>query len=110
MATPTLVSGDDIVMSVQLYKDGATFNINAGATVEARLVSLEHDEYYTDPVVQSNSAPGAAWATSLVTVEFAEADTLNVTHQGAALLEIQVDDNGKSTWFEGVAIVTGTIP
>jgi len=110
MALPILVSGDDIVMSVTLQKDGSVFNINPGATVEARLISVDHLTEYTAPVGQSNSAPGADWANSLVTVQFAEADTLEVTYQGAALLEIQVDDNGKSTWFETVQLSLGTIP
>jgi len=110
MAIPNLVTGDDIQMLVTLLKDGTTFNINAAATVEARLINIDRTQAYMDPVAQSNAASGADWSNSLVTVEFAETDTSDITYQGAALLEVQVDDNGKSTWFETVNILLDTIP
>jgi len=110
MALPTLVTGDDIQMLVTLLKDGATFNINAGATVHARLIDVGKENPYMDAIVQSNTAPGADWPNSLVTVEFASADTADIAYQGPALLEVQVDDNGKSTWFETVQISGDTIP
>lgn len=110
MATE-LVTGDDIAIPVTLKVNGATFNIPGTATVKARLVSTDHSAVITGGLeaVQSDASPGADWANSLVVVEFAGADTSAITYQGKALIEIQVDDNGKRTWFVTVKVVTGNI-
>ena len=61
-------------------------------------------------VTQSNAAVGADWANSLVVVEFTEGNTaVSDTFIGDALLEIQVDDSGKRTWFVPIEITKGTI-
>ena len=77
-------------------------------------MSTDHTEKYTLPIAQSESAPGADWANSLLTIEFASTDTVNMTYQGAALIEIQVDDTvnttGKTTFFVKVLIVSGLLP
>lgn len=109
MADPTIVTGDDSSLSVTLRKGGVTFNIDTGATVQASLVSLDHQTVYAGPITQSNATPGADWANSLVVVEFASTDTDSITYQGKALMEIQVDDSGKTTFFASVMIVLGTI-
>lgn len=109
MNDPTIVTGDDVALSVTLKKGGATFLINGTATVQASLVSLDHQTTYAGPVAQSNAASGADWANSLVVVELASANTSSITYQGKALLEIQVDDSGKTTFFASVIIVLGTI-
>jgi hypothetical protein len=105
-----IIAGDDSDYAAQLYKDAATFTIDAGATVEARLISIDRQTTYTDVLTCSNGASGADWANSLVVVEIAEADTLAITYSGMALLEIQVDDSGKITFFGSVVIALGTIP
>ncbi len=109
MGKPTIVTGDDIAIPVTLKKDGATFAIDAGATIKARLVSSDHKTTYSDEIDQSNVAPGADWDNSLVVVAFGSAETVEITHQGVAALEIQVDDSGKRTWFVTVNIVKGNI-
>lgn len=110
MPTPILVTGDDISMAVTLKKDGVTFTINPAADVKASLVSLDHTTVYSDPVAQSSAASGADWANSLVTIQLPEANTLNMTYQGPALLEVQVNDTGgKVTFFTPVNIVLGSI-
>ena len=109
MADPMIVTGDDVSLSVTLKKGGATFSIDVGATVQASLVSLDHQTVYAGPIAQSNVTPGADWANSLVVVELASATTSPITYQGKALLEIQVDDSGKTTFFASVIIVLGTI-
>lgn len=109
MSTPRIVTGDNVSLQVTLKRDNQTFTIAPGATVEASIVDLEHKEVYVAAVAQSNTAPGADWANSLVIVEFAPADTADVTYQGEATLEIQVDDSGKTTFFAGVVLISGTI-
>ncbi len=105
---PVLVTGDDITLPVTLKKNGATFTIASGATVVGQLVSRDRKETYTVEVSQSNAAP-ADWDNSLVEVTFLSAHTADITEQGAALLEIQVDDGGKRTWFVAVTIARGNI-
>lgn len=110
MAIPILVTGDDISLSVTLKKNDLTFTIPPStAAVHARIVSTNHKEVYSPTVEQFDTTPGADWPNSLVVVEFAPADTSAILYQGKALVEIQVDDNGKRTWFVTVKLVTGQI-
>jgi len=107
--TPCLTAGDDINWLVTLYKDDATFNIPDTATVTARFISTDHSEAYTAEVTQDDATPGADWPNSLIAVVMSEADTGVITYQGPAELEIQVDDNGKSTFFGCCLIKQGQI-
>ena len=74
-----IVVGDDSVFSAQLYKDAAVFAIDAGATVKAMLVSLNHGTAYTAAITLDNAVSGADWANSLVVVEMADTDTAGIT-------------------------------
>jgi len=105
-----IIAGDDSDYTAQLYKDNATFTIDPGATVNARLISTDRQTTYTDVLTCSSGASGADWANSLVVVSIAEADTSAITYSGLAVLEIQVDDGGKITFFGSVVIALGTIP
>lgn len=110
MSIPVLVTGDDVNLPVTLKKNGNTFAIATGSTVQAMLVTTDRTRQLT-PVVQVNeAATGSDWANSLVVVAFASADTASMTMQSPAILEIQVDDNGKRTWFVEITIVRGSIP
>jgi hypothetical protein len=103
-----IVTGDDVAISCTLKKNGATFTIDPGATVEASLIQTDHETVLLAPVAQSNGAAGADWANSLVVVEFTSSQT-DIAFTGSALLEIQVDDSGKTTFFAGITMVAGTI-
>jgi len=109
--TPTLVTGDDSILPTTLYKDDATFLIDSGATVKASVVTKDKKTILLAPVTVSNVETGSDWVNSLVVPRFASADTNNIplTNIGSALLEIQVDDGGKLTWFVTIKILQGTI-
>lgn len=109
MTTPLIVTGDDVSIPAQLKKNGAAFAIPIGATVKARLVSINSNITYTAEILQSSDAPGADWATALVVVQFVPENTQSITFQGKARLEIQVDDGMKLTWFLLVEIRRGNI-
>lgn len=109
MSNITLVKGDDVSLSVTLKKNNATFIIPVTATVEASIVKSDHETVLLAPIEQSESAPGADWANSLVIVAFTSAQTSTIAQTGEVLLEIQVDDNGKTTFFAVINIVSGTI-
>lgn len=109
MTTPTIVTGDDFIVPVQLYKNDLTFAIGGAAVVKARLVSQNHETPLTDEETQSSATSGATWGTSLVVVTLASGLTAGVVPQGDALLEIQVNDSGKLTWFIPVIIVKGHV-
>jgi len=104
-----IVTGDDVALPVTLKKDGATFAIAQAATVQAALVTQDRSSVLAGPVVCSSSATGADWANSLVIVEIASTLTGAIVSYEPALLEIQVDDGGKLTWFASVDIVKGNI-
>lgn len=109
MATPILVTGDDTVLSVTLKKNSSTFNIDTGATILASLVTPNHINIIMSPVAVLSTAPGADWANSLLVIELTSAQTEAITSYGDALLEIQVDDNGKTTFFANINVTKGTI-
>ena len=104
-----IVTGDDVALPVTLKKDGATFSIDAGATVQASIVLPDGSVTLVSAVTCSNAATGADWDNSLVVVEFSSAETGAVTDYVPAKVEIQVDDSGKLTWFVGVVIEKGSI-
>ncbi len=90
-----LVTGDDIQRDVQLTKGNAPFVIDPGATVQAAMVSSVGSVVGPVTVLE---ADGGDWTTSLVTVKFPSATSASFT-RGSATLEIEVNDNGRLTWF-----------
>lgn len=109
-AVPELTIGDDISLSVQLRKDSATFNINTTSIVEAQIVANDRNSVLSAKTTMTSTATGADWANSLVVVEFASSATSNITTFGPAILELQVDDSGKTTWFSSVRLLNSQIP
>lgn len=110
MARPEIVSGDDVLLLVQLKKDGSPFTITSASPVKARLVSPDRKQQFTGEIAQSEGAAGAQWNASLVVVQMSQADTAGISYQGFGWLEIQVHDGGvKQTWFVPVDIVKGSI-
>ena len=57
----TLVTGDDISIPCTLKKDSATFSIDTGATVNARLISKDHKTSLTSSVTLDHTTSGADW-------------------------------------------------
>jgi len=108
MSIPTITTGDDVSIAATLTKDGASFTIDPGDTVEASIVSRYKSTVLISPVAQSSSANGADWANSLVVVNFTSAQTA-VDFAGLAFLEVQVDDGTKQTFFSSIKLVKGTI-
>ena len=104
----TLTTGDDTSYLITLTKDGVTFDIPLASTVSAAIVSMDKSQQYIPDTAQTSAAP-ADWPNSLVTIAFSSALTGAITYRGRALLEIQVDDNGKITWFGKVLIQLGTV-
>lgn len=107
--TPYLVTGDDAELPVVLYKNNATFNIQLTATVKASLVTVDHKTVLIPEVGVLSSFTGSDWANSKVIVKFDMNQTGAIPYGGMALLEIQVDDDGKLTFFADVEIVLGNI-
>jgi len=110
MTTPTLVTGDDISFPTVLRKKvtGATvyttFVIDPSAIIIARLVSTDRESTYTAEITQVTAESGSDLPNSLIIIAFTSAETIDILHQGGALLEIQVDEGGKRTWFTPIRI------
>ena len=116
MATiPNIVTGDDILIIAPLEINGAPFEIDMSpgndVQISAMLVSTDHKKsYMAAATTQSSSSEGADWANGIVVIEFDKEDTVDITFQGVALIEIQVSINSKAkTWFGSVNIITGRI-
>ena len=108
MSNVILTTGDDVSLAVTLKKNNSTFNIPVTATVEASLITPDRGTILISPIVQLDTTPGADWANSLVIVLFTSAQT-DINFDGDAILEIQVNDNGKLTWFASLTVIKGTI-
>lgn len=91
-----ITTGDDVALSVQLYKNNSTFNISGAANVRAML--RRGSNALTSAIDCPSTAPGANFAASLVVVQISSAITSTVA-DGRCDLEIEVDDNGKLTWI-----------
>ena len=105
---PVIVSGDDTAITITLKKDDATFDIPLTSTVTAAVISTDkRTQYIADTSVLSGTS-GSDWPNSLVIVEFTSAQTSTIP-SGGALVEVQVDDNGKLTWFGSIKMTGDTI-
>lgn len=109
MSLASIVTGDDAVLPVELKKDEASFVIDSSATIKAAVVSKNKKTVLIPVVDVLESNTGSVWPSSLVVVQFTSAQTSAITRYGEAILEIQVDDGGKITWFAPVQIEQGTI-
>ena len=107
---PVIVTGDDVTLAATLKKNGQTFSIDTAAEVKAMIVSGDHRQALTAAVDQDHTTTGADWANSLIMVSLPSSETGKITIDGRAVLEIQVNDGGKKTWFGLVTIERGQIP
>lgn len=69
-----IYSGNNIGVSVQLYRNGVADPIDNGATVTAAILD-NTQAVIAGPWTCSNAAAGASWATGLIVVPVAAADT-----------------------------------
>lgn len=106
MTIPTLVTGDDFTLPVNLTINDVAVNV-AAAAITAGVVSGDHSALLLGAVAQAADAPGANWSAGAVTVVFGAAATAQIATTGPALLEIQVAGASKDTWFVPVNIVRG---
>ena len=109
MSIATITTGDDSNLPVQLKKDNATFVIDAGAVIKAVITTTDSSSTLSETITIDNLATGTDLSNSLIIVNFTPAQTGAITTYGTALLEIQVDDNIKTTWKVMVTIVKGNI-
>ncbi len=102
------VTGDDPTIEQTLTKNLATFTIDSGATVKASITTKDK-VVLVAPVSVLEATAGSDWANSKIMIQFAEVDTATLLSFGAVILEIQVDDGGKLTWFVKGELAQGTI-
>jgi hypothetical protein len=103
------VTGDTPYYPVTLTLNDATFVIAPTAIVTARIVSTDHKKAYSLEATQNLTAPGTDLAHSLLMISFPTEATKDITYQGEALIEVQVSDACKDSWFVPVMIVRGNV-
>jgi hypothetical protein len=117
MAIPNIVTGDDFTFPTVLRKKTSeetlftTFAIPADAVVTARLVSADRLSAYSVEVVQDLTLAGTDLNNSKIIIVFSGVQTSFPAPKNTsnALLEIQVNDGEKQTWFAWVKILQGQI-
>lgn len=109
----TVITNQDNDLIVDLTKNSAAFVINPAATVRAAIIDTKHTRLLSSVVTCLEAAAGADWANARIVVPIAAADIAGIDisslNNGAVKMEIQVDDNGKTTWFLAGEIVNGLI-
>jgi hypothetical protein len=108
MAIPSIITGDDNKVPVDLTINKASFDMT-GKTTKSCLVSTDHTTAYTEEVVLNEAESGADYANSRVIASFPGASTIDVQYQGNALIEIQVEFPEKKSWFIKCKIIRGNI-
>ena len=109
MPLASIVTGDDSVLPIELRKEQQAFVIANTATIKASVISKSRKVVLIPAVDVLETNVGSVWGTSLVVVQFTSAETAAITRFSEALLEVQVDDGGKITWFAPIQIQKGTI-
>lgn len=109
-----LVVGDDwaIPVTLRVGDTPITFVIDSSAVIKARIIGKQHCETLTDVVDVLEAAAGSDWANSKIIVEIPSELNGVIEIQGAAVLEVQVNDGagiGIQTFFGSVNLVRGTI-
>lgn len=104
-----IVLGDDSGLNLTLKKNKKTFAISADAVINASIVNVDHSEVLAGPITIDKSVPGTNLDQSLIVVEFTGAETESILAEGDALIEVQVDDVKKKTWFVEAYLIKGTI-
>ena len=104
-----ITTGDDSLLQVTLLKDNAKFLLNDGAIIRAAVISSDKSTVLIAPIPVLDSEVGSDWANSTVVIKFSSAATELITDYGNAIVEIEVADNGKLTWFFDIKIFKGSI-
>lgn len=107
----TVVTGDDVVLTAELFEDGAAFVISTSATVKAVLRDV-YDAALTTVITLADTDPGADWSESTLAMTFPSAVTgaISVTGDTSAILEIQIQHDDVKTWIlEGYIVRNGLI-
>lgn len=108
-----IVRGDDIVVTIQLYKDNAVYAIDSAAVIKANVLDENGFKMLTDEITLGSADAGADWPNSLVTIIIPEAKSLTLAKDDEAKFEIQVDDSvntvGKTTTFVPIEVKEHTI-
>lgn len=106
--TSTIITGDGASLPTTLRINGATFTIQSSAIVKAAIIDNSHSVVLAGPVSVLEATTGSDWANSKIVPVFSENQTASLP-VGSALVEIQVDDGGKTTWHTGINIEKGLI-
>jgi len=106
---PTLVTGDDTTLVVQLKKDSASFTIANTAIVRATIIDKRGNRILSGITTCLHTAPGAVWSSSKIIVNFTSTNTASIVEYGDAKLEIEVQDGSTLTWFSNITIAKGNI-
>jgi len=112
-----IVTGDGAEIPFQLTRGTAktVFAIPETATVKAVIVSSDRANRLTEVVTCLPSFAGADWANSLIVVKLTSLQTAEITGLTAgqgeleAVIQVQVDDVIKESWFDSVTVIKGLI-
>lgn len=113
---PQIVTGDDWMQPVTLYAndangDSVIFPVDLAASVEASIITKDATPVsLIGPIVCLSGTTGADWPNGIVVPIFTTGDTVALIGYRYVQLEIQVNFNGRSSWFGLLQVVEGTIP
>lgn len=109
MSAEVIVIGDDVRIERTLMIGDDAYDASGATSIKVAFVSTDHSTKLTADIEQDENASGADWANGVVIIEMAAADTADITDDGPAILELQVDKTIKQTWHMAVLLVEGQI-
>lgn len=109
----TIVTGDDIDLSVTLQTSGGSaVDVSAATSIKVALANPTRTASVAGPYTASSGTSGASWGSGVVVVRVPAADSAAITN-ASVLVEVQVVLGGATTTYLGtarVAVIPGVIP
>lgn len=104
-----ITTGDYAEIPFQAKKNGSPFVISGTAVIKAVLTNLDRQTIIGPEVTVNKSASGTDLNTSLIIVEFDEAESAQITELGECYLEVQIADPTPKTWTTKLTVRNGNI-
>lgn len=111
MKIPKIVTGSDCRVEATWRVGGVITPIPDTATVQFILISTDKQTKHTEVLPTTSAEPGADWPAGVAMLLFPAAATTDITYQGVAAVQMQVDAGAgnRPSGFFTVNIVKGNI-
>ena len=109
---PIIITGTDTSIFAEWVIDDIVTPIAETATIEVRIISIDHLINYTDVITLDPNAAGANWPAGMIVIEIPGSATVDIKDYVHADLQVKVSpiDSLSKSDFSTVEIIKGNIP